>query len=206
VRWMCVFVSSILLSIASLALAQSPKSNRKPTEKLVVEWERLVASGAFLTPDGWNAAGKLYKQANAFPATGEISLISTGGLVGEDWLRDGSAEVETKWDDYFGTIDSSLRYKAPPVPVVMWGGFFRLVYTNKHVETGKRGEVISEVTGPWDWKIEQPEMSRWSTVDKALEYVTMMREKTDNPVIRKNADETIVALKRLRPCRNASAC
>jgi hypothetical protein len=204
---MCAFVSSILLLVASLAVAQTDKSNRNSTEKLVVEWERLVASGAFLTPDGWNAAGKLYKNANAFPATGEISLISTGGLVGEDWLRDGTAEVETKWDDYYGTIDSSLRYKPPSVPVVMWGGVFRLVYTNKHVETGKRGKVISEVIGPWDWKIEQPQMSRWSTVDKALEYVAMMREKMNDPVIKRNADKTIFALKHLRTsCGSASAC
>jgi hypothetical protein len=28
-------------------------------------------------------------------------------------------------------------------------------------------------------------MARWTTVDKALEYVTMMREKSDNPVIKK---------------------
>lgn len=201
-RWICVFVSSILLAMTSLGFAQAPNSNRKPTEKLVVEWERLVASGAFLTPDGWDAAGKLYKHANAFPTTGEISLISTGGLVGENWNREGTAEVETKWDDYYGTIDSSLRYNPPPGPV-MWGGVFRLVYTNKHVETGNRGEVI----GPWDWKIEQPQMSRWSTVKKALEYVTMMREKTDDPIIKQNAGKTILALKHLQAgCGGASAC
>lgn len=61
--------------------------------------------------------------------------------------------------------------------------------------------------GPWEWKIEQPRMSRWTTVDKALEYVTMMREKTDDPVIQRNAEKTISALKHFRSaCGNATAC
>jgi hypothetical protein len=50
-------------------------------------------------------------------------------------------------------------------------------------------------------------MARWTTVDRALEYVAMMREKSDNPVIRKNAEMTIAALKKLgKSCGNASAC
>jgi hypothetical protein len=43
--------------------------------------------------------------------------MGTGGAVGEDWARDGTAEVETKWTDYYGTIDSALRYKVPDTEV-----------------------------------------------------------------------------------------
>jgi DUF1680 family protein len=47
----------------------------------------------------------------------------------------------------------------------------------------------------------------WTTVDRAFEYVAMTRDKTDDPVIKKNADKTIAALKRLRGDRgNACAC
>jgi hypothetical protein len=49
-------------------------------------------------------------------------------------------------------------------------------------------------------------MTRWATLDRAIAYVTTLRDKTDNPVIKKNADEAILVLKRLRPCGNASAC
>jgi hypothetical protein len=40
-------------------------------------------------------------------------------------------------------------------------------------------------------------MARWTTVDRALEYVAIKRKKTDNPLIKKNADMTIAALKKL---------
>jgi DUF1680 family protein len=83
----------------------------------------------------------------------------------------------------------------------------RLVYTNKHSEIGKNGETIREVTGPWEWKIEEPRIARWSTLDRAIEYVALMRDKTDDPIIKKNADKTIATLKRLgNACGNASAC
>lgn len=42
---------------------------------------------------------------------------------------------------------------------------------------------------------------------RALEYVAMMREKSDNPVIKKSAEMAIAALKKLgKSCGNASAC
>ena len=200
---------AVLFLTPMVARAQTPVSNGKPTEKVVIQYERLVAKGEFLTPEGWKEAGKLYEQADAFPPDGEISLMDTGGAVGENWLRGDRPEIETKWTDYFGTVDSALRYKTPhsPVPVTMTAYVFRLTYTNKHRDIGKNGETMREVDGPWEWKIEGPRMARWTTVDRALEYVAMRREKTDNPVIKKNADMTIAALKKLRkPCGNASAC
>jgi hypothetical protein len=200
---------AVLFLTPTAARAQTPISNGKPTEKVVIQYERLVAKGEFLTPEGWKVAGKLYEQADAFPPDGEISLMDTGGAVGENWLRGDTAEVETKWTDYFGTIDSALRYRAPhsPVPVTMTSYAFRLTYTNKHRDIGKNGETIREVEGPWEWKIKGPRMARWTTVDRALEYVVMMSQKTDNPVIKKNADMTVAALKKLgKSCGNASAC
>jgi hypothetical protein len=35
--------------------------------------------------------------------------MSTGGSLGENGLEGDQAEVETKWTDYHGTMDSALR-------------------------------------------------------------------------------------------------
>jgi hypothetical protein len=206
-----MFIPALLFVVTS-ATGQTIKSNGKPTENVVVQYEKLVESGAFLTSEGWCRAAKLYAESPMFPAQGEISLMGTGGAVGENWVRNGKAEVETKWTDYYGTIDSALRYRRPnrpppfDVPVTMTGYIFSLVYTNKHREIGKNGQILREVIGPWEWKMQEPRMTRWTTVDQAIAYVALMRDKIDDPVIKKNADKTIAALKRLRPCGNASAC
>jgi hypothetical protein len=107
---------------------------------VVVEYEKLVADGAFLTPEGWKKAGKLYEQSAAFSPNGEILLMGTGGNLGEDWVKGNEAQVETKWTDYDGTIDSALRFKPPAPQITMTTFVFRLVYTNKHRDIGgKRG-------------------------------------------------------------------
>jgi hypothetical protein len=204
---------SALILISSMAMitatAQTPQSNGKTTEKVIVRYEQFVASGAFLTPDGWEKAGNIFNRSGPFPRDGEISLMTTGGSLGENWVKGDQAEVETKWTNYLGTIDSSLRYERPKndFPVTMTVYEFRLVYTNKHTELAADGKTIREITGAWEWKIEDPPISRWTTVDRAIEYVSAMSDKSNSPLIKKNAKKTVAALKRLRiGCGSASAC
>ena len=90
------------------AQAQPPQTHGKPTEDVVIRYENLVAKGAFLTPEGWKLASKLYDYSGAFPARAEIFLMSVGGSLGENWSKENRAEVETKWTDYYGSVDSAL--------------------------------------------------------------------------------------------------
>lgn len=206
-RLLCLIVTTLFLGLTTAA--QTPHSHGKQTEQVVVQYENFVANGAFLTPEGWKMAGRLFEQSNAFPGDGVISLMATGGSLGENWVEGNKAEVETKWIDYLGTIDSALRFKPPrqDVPVIMTSFLFHLVYTNKHREIGTNGEIIRETTGPWEWKIEDPQIVRWTTVERAVEYVSLMRDKTDSALVKKNADRTIATLKRMgKPCGTASAC
>ena len=204
-RSLCAAV--VFLSWGSVtAIGQAPMSNGKATEHVVVQYENIIANGALLTPEGWKRASKLFAQSNAYPPDGVISLMSTGGSVGEMWLEGNRAEVQTKWTDYMGTIDSGLRYKAP-ASSVMAVFVFHLIYTNKHQDIRANGETSTEITGPWEWKIESPQNTRWATADRAVEYVKMMRDKSDDLAVRKNADKTLAALQRMRGgCGRASAC
>jgi 4-amino-4-deoxy-L-arabinose transferase-like glycosyltransferase len=197
----------VLLLAPTILTAQAPQSNGKPTELVVVEFERLVANGAFLTPEGWKKAGKLYEQSKAFPPDGKILLMATGGNLGEDWVKGNEALVETKWTDDMGTIDSTLRFQPPNQYVTMTSYVFRLVYSNKHRDIGRNGETVRELTGPWEWKLAEPQTYRVATPVRAIEYLALMRDKTDSPLIKQNAGKTIAALKRtMNGCGRASAC
>jgi len=201
-------LSVIFLGVVSVT-TQPPKSQGKPTEQVVVHFEKLVANGAFLTPQGWKMAGELFAQWGPFPRDRKISLMTVGGSLGEIWVRGDQAQVETKWTDDLGTIDSALRFKPSndEIRSDMTSFVFHLVSTNKHRDIGANGETIREATGPWEWKIDRPLVIRWATVDRAIEYVERMRNHSDDPIVSKNAGEAIAALKRLRPgCGNASAC
>ena len=84
---------------------------------------------------------------------------------------------------------------------------FRLVYTNMHRDIGKDGETVGELTGPWEWKLAEPQTYRVATPARAIEYLAVRRDRTDCPLMKQNADKTIAALKRtMNGCGRASAC
>lgn len=203
VKWIIL----LLLVAGQNDFARDPVSNGKATELVVIRYERFVASGALLNPQGWAASAKLFDQSMPYPQNGKILLCSTGGSLGEMWVKGDQAEVETKWTDDFGEIDSTLRYIPPSLPHVTMTAFqFRLIYTNKHREIGLHGETIKELTGRQEWKLQGPQKYRWSTIPRAIAYVARRRDESDSPVIKKNAEKTIAVLKHLNYGCGSSAC
>jgi hypothetical protein len=196
----------VLLGIIATA-AQVPKSQKKPTELVIRRYEEFIADGSLLTPEGWKRASKLFAGSHAYSPSGEIWVVSTGGLVGEDWVKGDRAQVETKWNDSFGTIDSSLRLKPPdPSGSITMVEIFSLVFVRKQSGTKGTGEAPHSA-GFGDWKIEGPQRVRTATIPVVIRYLTEMRDQSDDPVVRRNAAKTIAALKRLgRGCGSASAC
>ena len=119
------FVTLLLVASAILFLkpipthAQVHKSHRTQTELVVLHYEKLVANGSLLTPEGWERSATLFDRSNPYPPDSEIFLMSTGELLAENWVKGDRAEVGTKWNDDYGTIDSTLRYRpATPVAII----------------------------------------------------------------------------------------
>ena len=187
------------------ATAQNSKEQLKPTERLVRQYEKLIAAGDLLTPAGWRRASELFEKSNPYPPSGDIYVVSTDGVVGEDWVKADRAQVETKWDDNYGTIDSALRYKPPsPSGRIAMAQMFSLVLT--HAQPAGSGNSTPLTEPAAEWKFEGDLRIRSTTVPAAIKYVKRMRDRSTDPAIRKNAARTIAALKRLSiPCP-ACAC
>jgi hypothetical protein len=188
------------------AAAQNSKEQLKPTESLVRRYEKLIAAGDILTPAGWKRASQLFEKSNPYPPSGEIYVVSTGGAVGEDWVKGDRAQVETKWDDNYGTIDSALRYKPPsPSGRIAMVQMFSLVLTHAQPD-GSVNSTSATESPATEWKFEGDLHIRSATIYAAIKYVERMRDRSTDPAIRENADRTIAALKRLTiPCP-ACAC
>jgi hypothetical protein len=60
------------------------------------------------------------------------------------------------------------------------------------------GEISRQAGGPGQWRIEGPVPEPHLTVDTAIRYVAELRASVKDPAIRRNADNTLAALKRLR--------
>lgn len=72
----------VLIFAPWVAFAQTIISDGKPTSKVIERFEKLVATGAFLTPEGWNKAANLYAESLPYPATSEIFVTTIGGGLG----------------------------------------------------------------------------------------------------------------------------
>lgn len=207
--------SDVLLVVwAAILLAQpavtakQPARQLKPTELVVRRHDKLVADGALLTAEGWKQSSMLWTSSDPYPRNGEIVVEDLSGIIGEDWVRGNRAQVETKWDDLYGSIDSSLRYKSgsPSGGSIMMARLLTLVC----VESPQSVAVSAKRSDPrcaGEWKLEGPRRSREATIPRAIKYVTEMRDKSTDPVIRGNANKTIETLKHMgRGCGTASAC
>jgi hypothetical protein len=203
--YFCRFSLAIIpiLSLGVGASLAQVLEHKASTELLIKRYEKLVADGSLLTPQGWARASNLFERSDAYPADGEIQLISAPGIIGETQRNGDRAKVETKWGDFYGTIDSHLRYKpiTPPVRVMLEESF-SVVFVH---QAGAKEDAPGD---SGDWLIEGPLRTRSADIPHALRYVERMRDQSNDPTIRRNADKTVTALKRLitRGCGSASAC
>ena len=206
----------------TVSLAQAPKAAcpeeapRKVVEEL---WEK-AAEGDLLTPEGRLGLrhffaeglaedyklGEAPRQPESLPWDGTVQVFT------DHW----SAEFNSRISDtevivvvYMigghepGLIDQRLRY-TPPKPTNEYksGLGYRLVLTPNFIanygldEKTKQLKLAEkkEVPGSTKWMIEGPPAPPFATVTAAIRYVLEMSRKTTDPVVKKNADETLTEL------------
>jgi hypothetical protein len=194
-RLLTAILFVLFFGTAAIFAQTRPNSGPPPTppRDLVEEiiWNMAI-SGELLTAAGWDRASGYYIQPGPVPKDRSFDVISNNcGFSGESKMGD-SAEVDMGFTDA-GRIDSTLRY-SPPLPARNYKTemVFRLVLTPSYIRNfGPDGkELERKTTSGSIWKIEGP-LKRWTTVNTAIRYVLEMRNKSNDPVIKKNADETI---------------
>jgi hypothetical protein len=75
---------------------------------------------------------------------------------------------------------------------------FDLVLSAKHWVLERNRVLGKAVTGPREWRIDCTANESFVTVATAIRYVANMGDKTTDPVVKKNANKTLVILKKLK--------
>lgn len=117
-RFVFYWFPLLLVSLGSGALAQVLE-HKKPTEQLIKRYEKLIADGALLSPEGWARACKFFERPSPYPANSEIDVRSAPGIIGEATPNGNRTEIGSKWRDFYGTIDFHLQFKGTPVGQVL---------------------------------------------------------------------------------------
>jgi hypothetical protein len=199
----------VIVSIFCVLLTRSGSgqcaSGPAPSPKTIVEQLWMTATqGELLTPGGWDKAAKsFFTDPKPAPGNNKMILIISNewGLPGEE-INGDKATVYMGYEDV-GQIDSALRYTPPKsANWIKTGISYRLVlvptFAIFYAPDG-RTVVEKKPTGCHAWQIQNPsgpgvQGAPWTTVNTAIRYVLEMRAKTNDQVIRRNADATIARL------------
>lgn len=193
----CILAVVLALGVTLVsAEAQAPTSPPKSPKDVVKDYFKFEVSGGRLTTEGWYKAADFFVRPIPPPQNKKIVIIYKDFSV---WDRPIEIKVTTArvavGIEPEGRIDSTLHL-VPSGLTPKAGILYDLVLTDKHWELGHNGQT-REVTGPLEWRIIQSDPVIWVTVDTAIRYVTLMRDKTKDSVIKKNADATLAKLKAL---------
>jgi hypothetical protein len=193
--------TSMILLLCSATLAQQPSGcqGKEPREVVEKYW-RAATRGEFLSKDGWAKQAGFFSGSPS-PNSGVIYVISDDWEVGPVTATGNRAQVIVDVEPE-GQIDSSLHYTAPSrTDAVKQGTLNRLTcaptrYTDFKVENNEL-TPNKTVEGPSAWQLEGSPKDVLATVNAAIRHVLEIQRTTKDPLIRKNADETLSQLLRL---------
>jgi hypothetical protein len=194
-------VAIAIFLVAATVRGQSPATIEGPSPgDLVNELWMAATEGDLLTAEGWKKTSRFYVHADPPPEDSSFQVTSNDWAVWPLTVKGESAEVEMGYADA-GKIDSMLRYIPPPkISYMKLATVYHLTLVPEYnVMYGSDGKTIisQKPSGTRGWRIEGWRGMPWTTVNTAVRYVLEMRQKSVDPVIRKNADETLAELLKL---------
>jgi hypothetical protein len=196
-----VFAAAIIFAAFTLSAQSRHQATDSPKDVVTELWQRAT-EGLLLNPEGWNKSSGLFVHPTEPPKNRSFQVVSNEWRVGPVIDRGDMTEVDVEYGAT-GEIDSSLRYTPPPkIPYMKTRFAYYLVWLPSYLPVygGADGRTVvgkqPTGTGIGIWQINDPRMPPWTTVNTAIRYVLEKREKTADPVIRKNADETLKILLR----------
>jgi hypothetical protein len=201
-----ILISTLLIALGTTVLrARSTTEPGRSPEAVVEAFWRMEINGGRLTQEGWYNAAKFFSaQPTQPPADKNISVVSDDFKVGNLKTGKSSAEVYVACKE-FGQIDTNLRFVQRIEPVspgiaVVAGKWFKydLILTTKHWEVRPDGVALEQATVSPAWRIQNFQTPVYLNTNAALTYVTAMRDKSFNSNIKKNANATLAALRKLK--------
>jgi hypothetical protein len=189
-------LATALVLGVTISSAQAPANPPKSPNEVVAEFFQFEANGGRLTTDGWHRADKFFVHPIPPPHSEKIFVVSKDYSVWDDHTKiKGNTAVVTVGTLPVGDIDPAFHFARSKYYKGYWT--YDLILTETHSEPSPNGGT-TEARGAPEWRIKEPDPFVTLTVATAIRYVTEMRDKTTDPTIKKNADETLAKLKSLR--------
>jgi hypothetical protein len=192
-RVMKTLMVAIVLALAPMmAAAQSGGSQNESPKQVVERFCKMAAEGMGLSPEHWDEFNEITVYPAAWSTSGGMTVIR-GYTVGDAVEHGDSAEVSVEYA-VWGNVDLSsflfLRTEGlvPDEPVKR-----NALLTLKLSD--KVGQSSAATKAPLRWRLAYSISGGSVSVDTAIRYVSEMRGKLHDPVLKYNAERTLVALR-----------
>lgn len=190
----------VFVSFAMFGRGAATSTPKTPSEIVEQLWT-LATEGEFLNSEGWNRYSGFFLHPGPRPEKKMIRVVSNHWAILSASTKASDSDVAVEYAEA-GLIDSDLNYKAPQKsPVFKTALLFHLTLAPTRLvmykSDGKALTGREEQPGPPAWQIAGEQGSPLTTVNTAIRYVLEMREKTNDPKVRKNADLTLSSLLKL---------
>jgi len=196
-----------VLIAAVLASAQTRAVRANSPKEVVHEFLKMELEGARLTLEGRLKTAHLLVRPKTAPPDA-IDIVSNNFEIHEPPATEPHVNFDIYFPYFYGWLDSALRFEAAPHEAPGNGLIreginvqYALLLTDKQgeLEPGRRG--TEEGRRAREWRIENAPSFGTINLATAIRYVTEIRDKTTDPVTKKNADQTLGKLKKLQAKR-----
>jgi len=180
-----------LTALLPLSFRASARPIQQSPVDVVSQFVAMETNGSGLTAIGQKQLDAFLVQPTSW--RGDKIHVANDFAVSNSVYSGSKAELYVEYIA-MGELDSSLRFTSavPGGSKVREG--YKLTLDNKYAVPNGSGK---EMIGPGRWKIEDSPSEQWIAVNVAIRYVTELRDKTTDPAIRKNGDQTIAKLNTL---------
>ena len=185
---------AVIAAAASSTLAvPAPPSPMQMVEQFV----KMDVEGLRLTPQGWHKADALFSRPGN-PSQPKVLIVIGRHYAVSRAARGNMEEFYVGYEEV-GRIDASLHFE-PTIAAVETRSFEKytvVLMSARPLETG--GETKIEAGARHEWRIDggQPAEMHLTAVT-AMRYVSRMRAETANPILKKNAEQTIAKLRQYK--------
>ncbi|MGB6877051.1 MAG: hypothetical protein WBD87_13565 [Candidatus Acidiferrales bacterium] len=198
---------AVVLIFGSLTASPQQQQNDYGVQSVAVvrQFVSFELQGGRLTPAGWRRAGnRFFVRPESESSKKEVRVVSDKFYLSLISLTRGpSTTVEASFPVCWGTIDSRLdfEFRGAGAPVeAQCSESYNLISWNQQWDIGPDGKVT-----PFAGTINREGMRidnfpQYVTLSRtaAIRYVIEARDKSNDPVIRANANKTLAILKKLK--------
>jgi hypothetical protein len=194
-----LIVLLVLQANPGALLVRAAQSGTRSPKELIEEFVKIETAGGRLTTDDRLQTCKFFVRASPFEAHPKMLIIGPDYLVWDPVVpvADGKTQINVEIDPK-GFIDATLKFTPVGQQFMKNSAQYSLVLADVESQANSDCKSKKDLGDRKNWMIDGPNNVLMITVDTARRYLESERNKLVDATIKKNVENTISQLSKLK--------